>query len=39
MYDEELTKAFIVYEHAPYPYWFKGKACLLGDAGEFGFFQ
>lgn len=23
-----------VYKHQPYPYWVKGKVCLLGDAGE-----
>lgn len=24
-----------VYMHQPYPYWVKGRVCLLGDAGEF----
>lgn len=24
-----------VYMHQPYPYWVKGKVCLLGDAGEY----
>jgi salicylate hydroxylase len=24
----------IVYKHQPYPYWVKGKVCLLGDAGK-----
>lgn len=24
----------IVYMHQPYPYWVKGKVCLLGDAGK-----
>lgn len=28
------TNTFVpVYEHSPYPYWAKGRACLLGDAG------
>lgn len=25
----------VVYRHQPYPYWVKGKVCLLGDAGEY----
>lgn len=25
----------VVYRHEPYPYWVKGKVCLLGDAGTF----
>ena len=24
-----------VYKHQSYPYWIKGKVCLLGDAGTF----
>lgn len=24
----------LVYKHQPYPYWVKGKVCLLGDAGK-----
>lgn len=28
------NKILQVYKHQPYPYWVKGKVCLLGDAGK-----
>ena len=29
-----MLTPYAVYRHQPYPYWVKGKVCLLGDAGE-----
>lgn len=34
MLNSEDIKMWRLFEHEPYPYWYKGRVCLLGDAAH-----